>query len=177
MQIDKSLHTMNLSHNTTWLDHDVVFGWMTVVEYLIEKHKFQNIIVKHKKLSDGSDEEFHVEINTRNSDFSKVPNSIQSRQIVEQAGIAMGLLITQWLRPFSSIRVLMNGEGYDYRYLPVDREEEEMIEMTGTEISGGGNGSLNVKIKKFNTKHPLTSGYISVSSFSDKIQIHWGHRN
>lgn len=177
MGIDKSLHTMNLSQYTTWLEHDLVFGWMTVVEYLIEKHKFHNITVRHKKLSDGSNEDFHVKINTRNTDFSKVPNSIQSRQIVEQAGIAMGLLITQWLRPCSSIRVLMDGEGYDYRYLPVDGEDEELIEMTGTEISGGGNGRLNQKIKKFKTKHPLSSGYISVSCFPDKLQIHWGHRN
>ena len=59
----------------------------------------------------------------------------------------------------------------------IDGYEEELIEMTGTETPGAGKSRLASKIKKFKFKHPQSSGYISVSCFSDKIQIHWGHRN
>jgi len=89
----------------------------------------------------------------------------------------MGLLTTLWLRPPRSFRVLMQGDGYDYCYLPEDSQEEELIEVTGTEKAGEGDTRLKSKIKKFNIKHPESSGYISVSCFYDKLQIHWGHKN
>lgn len=95
-----------------------------------------------------------------------MPKTKQRHDIVEDAGIAMGLLVTQWLRPC----------GYDYCYLPKDSTEEELIEMTGTEKPGGGNIRLTNKIRNFTIKHPQSSGYISVSCFPDRIQI-WGHRN
>ncbi|MFZ3060359.1 MAG: hypothetical protein WA102_11575 [Candidatus Methanoperedens sp.] len=177
MGFDKVIHTTDLSQYNDWLDEEIVSGWMKSVEYLINKHKYDEIVVKHKKLIDGKEEDFLVEIRTRNVDTSKVPNTKQKHDIVEDAGIAMGLLVTQWLRPCTSFRVLKEGDGYDYRYLPNDCSEEELIEMTGTEISGGGDSRLATKIRNFKIKHPDSSGYISVSCFSDRIQIHWGHKN
>jgi len=112
-----------------------------------------------------------------NLNTTKVINTIQDNEIVEQAGIAMGLLVSMLVRPCRFIRVLKLGEGYDYRYLPVDSPDEEMIEMTGTEIPNGGEERLNTKIRKFKRDHPLSSGYVSVSCFHDKIQMHWGHKN
>jgi len=177
MGFDKTLCTNDLSNYTDWLDDEIVFSWMKSLEYLINKHKCDEIVLKHRKLSDESDEDFFIEIHTRNTDTSKVINTKQSHDIVEDAGIAMGLLITQWLRPWTCFRVLKRGDGYDYRYFPIDGYEEELIEMTGTETPGAGKSRLASKIKKFKFKHPQSSGYISVSCFSDKIQIHWGHRN
>lgn len=177
MGFDKTLCTVDLSQYTDWLDDEIVFSWMKSVEYLIDKHKFYEIIVKHRKLSDGNDEDFSIKIHTRDVDTSKVVDTKQSHDIVEDAGIAMGLLMTQWLRPCTSFRVLKQGDGYDYCYLPIDSDEEELIEMTGTEIPNAGKTRLASKIRKFSRKHPQSPGYISVSCFSDKIQIHWGHKN
>lgn len=178
MEFDKILRTNDLSeYYVDWLDEDIVVDWMKCAEYLIDKHNYNQIVVEHKKLADGRNEKFKVGIQTRNVDVSKVDNSLQDKRIVEDAGIAMGLLITQWLRPLKFIRVLKTGDGYDYYYLPRDSNEEELIEMTGTEIPDGGTERLRSKIRKFKDKHPKTSGYISVSCFYDKVQIHWGHRN
>ncbi|KAF5416942.1 MAG: hypothetical protein C5S48_01460 [Candidatus Methanogaster sp.] len=178
MEFDKILRTDDLSgYYVDWLDEDIVAGCMKCAEYLIDKHNYNKIIVEHKKLTDGGTEKFKVGIQTRNVDVSKVVSSLQDKRIVEDAGIAMGLLITQWLRPLEFIRVLKMGDGYDYYYIPRDSNEEELIEMTGTEIPGAGTERLRSKIRKFKDKHPDTSGYISVSCFHDKVQIHWGHRN
>ncbi|MDP3104327.1 MAG: hypothetical protein Q8M95_06940 [Candidatus Methanoperedens sp.] len=177
MGFDKVLNTMDLSLYQDWLDEDVVAGWMKCAEYLIYKHKYNEIVVKHKKLADGKEEDFLVEIRIRDGDTSKVPNTKQKHDIVEDAGIAMGLLVTQWLRPCTFIRVLKEGDGYDYFYVPKGSNEEELIEMTGTEIPGGGRNRLTKKIRNFAITHPESSGYISVSCFPDKIQILWGHRN
>lgn len=178
MEFDKILRTDDLSeYYADWLDKKVVAEWMVCAEYLIDKHDYNEIVVDHKKLTDGGNEKFKVGIQTRNADVSKVANSLQDKRIVEDAGIAMGLLIARWLRPLKFIRVLKTGDGYDYYYLPRDSNEEELIEMTGTEIPDGGTERLRSKIRKFKDKHPDTSGYISVSCFYDKIQIHWGHRN
>lgn len=178
MEFDKILHTDDLSeYYADWLDEDLVTDWTKCAEYLIDKHNYNEIVVEHKKLTDGGNEKFNVGIQTQNVDVSKVVNSLQDKRIVEDAGIAMGLLITQWLRPLKFIRVLKMGDGYDYYYIPRDSNEEELIEMTGTEISGGGTERLRSKIRKFKDEYPDTSGYISVSCFHDNVQIHWGHRN
>lgn len=171
------LSTEDLRQYTDWLDEEVVISWMKCAEFLIYKYSCKEIIIKHKKLADGDEEEFLVEIQTRNVDISKVTNTIQEDVIVEDAGIAMGLLVTLWLRPWKKFWVLKKGAGYDYRYLPQDSEEEEYIEVTGTEIPNGGRERLNQKIRKFRKMHPGLSGYISVSCFYDKLQIHWGYRN
>ncbi len=178
MEFDKILRTDELSdYYADWLDEDIVADWVKCAEYLIDKHNYNRIVVEHKKLADDRNEKFKVGIQTRNVDVCKVINSLQDKRIVEDAGIAMGLLITQWLRPLKFIRVLQQGDGYDFYYVPYDSNEEELIEMTGTETPGGGRERLNRKIRKFKDKHPDSSGYISVSCFHDKIQIHWGHRN
>ncbi len=178
MEFDKILRTDDLSeYYVDWLDEDIVVDWMKCAEYLIDKHNYNQIVVEHKKLVGGRNEKFKVRIQTRNVDVSKVANSLQDKRIVEDAGIAMGLLITQWLRPLKFIRVLKTGDGYDYYYLPRNSNEEELIEMTGTEIPDGGTERLRSKIRKFKDKHPDTTGYISVSCFYDKVQIHWGYRN
>ncbi len=177
MGFDKVINTMDLSLYNDWLDEEIVAGWMKSVEYVINKHNYDEIVVKHKKLTDGKEEDLSVEIRTRNIDTSKVNKTKQRHDIVEDAGIAMGLLVTQWLRPCTSFRVLKEGDGYDYCYLPKDSNEEELIEMTGTEKPGGGKIRLTNKIRNFTIKHPQSSGYISVSCFPDRIQIHWGHSN
>ena len=170
------LSTEDLKQYSEWLQDDLISGWMTCAEYLLRKHECNNFTIRHKKLSDGNEEELKLEVQMRGSDTSKVTNTIQDNEIVEQAGIAMGLLVTSILRPCKFVRVLKLGDGYDYRYLPIDSQDEELIEMTGTEIPGGGKDRLNAKIRKFNSAHPSSSGYISVSCFFDKIQIHWGHK-
>ena len=177
MEFDRVLRTDDIFEYADWLDEETLVYWMKCVEYLIDKHNYNQIVVKHKKLTDGENEEFKVKVQTRPVDVSKVANTKQGHNIVEEAGIAMGLLVTQWLRPLKFIRVLKRGDGYDYCYLLRDSNKEELIEMTGTEIPDGGIKRLNHKIRKFRDKHPDSSGYISVSCFYDKIQIHWGHRN
>jgi hypothetical protein len=171
------LRTEDLKQYSEWLDDELVGSWMKCVEYLLKKHLCNNFIIKHKKLLNGEFEEIKVNIQIRDSNTSKVTNTIQNNEIVEQAGIAMGLLVSLLIRPCRRIRVLKLGEGYDYRYLPMDSQDEELIEMTGTEVPNGGEERLNTKIRKFKMDHPLSSGYISVSCFHDKIQMHWGHKN
>jgi hypothetical protein len=158
------------------LDVNLIGVWIKCAEFLINKHSYNRIIIRHKKLSDGSTEELQVDVRTGELDTSKLPNSIQERPIIEMAGIAMGLLVTQLLRPCKSIRVLKSGDGYDYIYMPKDTEIEELIEMTGTESPGAGQDRLNRKLSKFIKYHPTTKGYISVSCFYDKVQLHWGHK-
>ena len=116
----------DLEQCSQWLQEELVSGWMICAEYLLKKHKCDHFTIKHKKLSDTNVEELQVEIQIRNSDTSKITNTIQDNEIVEQAGIAMGLLVTSILRPFRFVRVLKLGEGYDYRYLPVDSQKEEL---------------------------------------------------
>ena len=172
-----SIENFNLPPWNLRFADDILASWMICAEYLLEKYKCNNITIQHRKLSDGTHEILKVDIYTRGVDSEKVAYSKQDKDIVEDAGIAMGLLVTQLLRPCIFIRVLKQGAGYDYFYLPSDSPNEELLEMTGTEIPNSGQERLNRKIKKFQTKHPSKSGYISVSCFSDKIQIHWGHRN
>lgn len=162
-----------------WLDENIVKGWVDCAEYLLQKHEWDKINFKHKKLIDGTEEDYEIEIKTNNEDVSKVPNTLQDTAIVEWAGVAIGLLITLWLRHPRFFRVTTKGDGYDYRYLPVDCEGEEweLIEVTGTELPGECKRRLGVKIRKFIKKHPQSSGYISVSSFCDKELVHWGHKN
>lgn len=175
MVSDAILKTEDLMQYSEWLAEDILAGWMVCAEYLLNKYTCNNFNIEHRRLSDDNDEILNVDICTRDIDTSKVAGTKQDKDIVEEAGIAMGLLVTQLLRPCIFIRVLKQGVGYDYYYLPKDSPEEELIEMTGTEIPGSGRDRLNRKIRKFRTKHPSTSGYISVSCFSDKTQIHWGH--
>lgn len=177
MGVSKVLSIEDLERYNIWCDEDLVSSWIKCAEYLIYKYNATEFVIRHKKLSDGQEEEFQVGIKTRNVDTSKIENTIQKNRTIEDAGIAMGLLTTLWLRPPRSFRVLMQGDGYDYCYLPEDSQEEELIEVTGTEKAGEGDTRLKSKIKKFNIKHPESSGYISVSCFYDKLQIHWGHKN
>lgn len=177
MEYNKILSTEDLNNYTNWLDEDILAGWVKCAEYVLQKHNTKNIIIRHKRLIDGKDEEFKVGIEKRDMDVSKVSNTIQEPDIVENAGIAMSLLVTQLLRPWISFSVTMRKKGYDYSYQPEDSDNEELLEVTGTEMPDEGERRLNTKIKKFKDKHPLSSGYISVSCFFDKVLIHWGHRN
>jgi hypothetical protein len=178
MVSNQAIKTEDLKlYYSDWLAEDVLAGWTICAEYLLNKYKCDNITIAHKKLSDGSDEAISVDVSTRGLETEKVAHSKQEKDIVEDAGIAMGLLVTQLLRPCIFIRVLKQGAGYDYYYLSEDSPDEELLEMTGTEIPNSGQERLRRKINKFRTKHPSTSGYISVSCFSDKIQIHWGHKS
>lgn len=173
----KSLYMRDLSKYSEWLDKDILFSFAKNAEYLIKKHSFYNVILRHKKLNENKSFDYEVKIETLGLDISKVPYTSQRNRIIEDAGIVMGLLVTQWLRPFKFFRVLMLGEGYDYSYISTDNNEEEKIEMTATEVPNEGINRLNLKIKKFNEKFPGSSGYISVSCFPDKFQIYWGHKN
>lgn len=177
MGSDKILSTEDLEICNAWLEEDVIHAWMKCAEYLINKYKIDELVIRHKRLSDGNEEEFKVGIHTRKLTEPKVIKSIQTKRIVEDAGIAMGLLMTLFLRNPADIRVVMEGEGYDYRYIPHDSREWELIEITGTEVPGSGKQRLNDKIRKFKSKHPGSAGYISVSCFCDKLQLHWGHKN
>ena len=177
MKASKVFSTEDLKQYFTWCDEDVVTLWMKCADYLLNKYDAKEFLIKHKKLLDGTEEEFLVSINTRLVDTSKIPKSIQKKPIVEAAGIGMGLLTTLWLRPPRKFSVTMEGEGYDYRYLPEDSQEEELIEVTGTETPGEGEIRLRAKIRKFERDHPKTLGYVSVSCFYDKLLIHWGHKN
>lgn len=177
MTARKIFKTDDLKQYLRWCDEDVVTLWMKCADYLLNKYETKEFIIKHRKLRDGTEEEFLVAINTRVIDTSKLTKSIQKKPIVEAAGIGMSLLTTLWLRPPKKFSVTMEGEGYDYHYLPEDSQEEELIEITGTEIKGGGEARLKEKIRKFETAHPKSLGYVSVSCFYDKLLIHWGHRN
>jgi len=175
--IDKRLHTTDLLQYKGWLEEDLIIGWIVCAEYLIKKHECHKLNLQHKKLTNGSSEDLRIHIKTREKDTSKVPYSRQKKPIIEEAGIAFGLLMTLFLRPFSEFKVVMEGEGYDYYYIPQGRKEEELLEVTATEIPGEGKNRLSSKIRHFRRKHPNKSGYISVTCFPDKLQIHWGHRN
>lgn len=172
-----TLHTKEILDYSAWLDEDILLGWVKCAEFLIQKYGFYNVSFQHKKLSNGDQEVLNIEIKVRDVDTTKVPSSKQGKDITEAAGIALGLLITSWLRPCKQIRVMYEGGGYDYYYTPIDSENEELIEMTGTEKPNHADKRLKEKINKFKKKHPGSSGYISVSSFYDKIQIHWGHKD
>jgi len=88
------LRTEDLKQYSEWLDDDLVGGWMKCAEYLLKKHSCNDFIIKHKKLSNGELEEIQVDIQTRNSNTTRVTNTIQDNEVVEQAGIAMGLLVS-----------------------------------------------------------------------------------
>jgi hypothetical protein len=177
MKVSKVFSTEDLTQYLAWCDEDVVSFWMKCADYLLNKYDAKEFLIKHKKLKDGAEEEFLVAINARMVDTSRVPKSIQKKPIVEAAGIGMGLLTTLWLRPPKKFSVTMEGEGYDFRYLPEDSQEEELIEVTGTEKPGEGEKRLRAKIIKFEKKYPNSLGYVSVSCFYDKLLIHWGHKN
>lgn len=167
----------DLSKYSEWLDEDILSSFRKNAEYLIKKHDFYDVTLRHKKLDEEKSSDYGVKIETLGLDTSKVPYSLQKNRIIEDAGIALGLLFTQLLRPFEFFNVLKIGEGYDYIYLSTDNNEKEKIEMTATEVPHGWEKRLNTKISKFNTKFKGSSGYISVSGFPDKLQVYWGHKN
>ena len=133
--------------------------------------------LRHKKLNETESFDYEVKIKPRGLDTSKIPYTLQRNRIIEDAGIAMGLLFTQLLIPFKFFNVLKIGDGYDYFYISEDNNEEEKLEMTATEVPNEGAKRLNSKIRKFSDKFPSSSGYISVSCFPDRLQIYWGHKN
>jgi|GEM_PF-3158096 len=173
----KDLYMKDLSKYSEWLDEDILSSFTKNAEYLIEKHSFYSVTLRHKMLNEKESFDYEVKIKTHGLDVSKVPSTLQKNRIIEDAGIAMGLLFTQLLRPFKFFNVLKIGEGYDYSYIPEDNNEEEKLEMTATEIPNEGTNRLNSKIRKFSDKFPDSSGYISVSCFPDRLQIYWGHKN
>jgi hypothetical protein len=171
------LYMKDLSKYSEWLDEALLSSFTKNVEYLIKKHDFYDVILRHKKLNEGDYFDYSVEIKTLGLNISKVPYTLQRKRITEEAGVAMGLLVTQSLRPIKFVRVLKEGEGYDYTYISEDSNEEEKLEMTATEVLNEGTNRLNSKIRKFSDKFPGSSGYISVSCFPDRLQIYWGHKN
>jgi hypothetical protein len=177
MQDKKDLYMKDLSKYSEWLDGDILDSFTKNAEYLIKKHKFYNVILRHKKLNEEDYFDYNVKIKTLGLNISKVPNTLQRKRITEDAGVAMGLLVTHSLRPIKFMRVLIQGEGYDYSYISEDSNEEEKLEMTATEVPNEGTNRLNSKIRKFTDKFPGSSGYISVSCFPDRLQIYWGHKN
>ena len=171
------LYMKDLSKYSEWLDEVLLSGFTKNAEYLIKKHDFYDVILRHKKLNEEDYFDYRVEIKTLGLNISKVPYTLQRKRITEEAGVAMGLLVTQLLRPIKFMRVLKEGEGYDYTYISEDSNEEEKLEMTATEVLNEGTNRLNRKIRKFSDKFPGSSGYISVSCFPDRLQIYWGHKN
>lgn len=177
MRDKKDIYVKDLLKYSEWLDAVLLSSFTKNVEYLIKKHDFYDVILRHKKLNEGNYFDYRVEIKTLGLNVSKVPNTLQRKKITEEAGVAMGLLVTQSLRPIKFMRVLKEGEGYDYTYISEDSNEEEKLEMTATEVPNEGTNRLNSKIRKFSDKFPGSSGYISVSCFPDRLQIYWGHKN
>ena len=173
----KDIYMKDLSKYSEWLDEDILSIFRKNAEFLIKKHEFYNITLRHKKLNEEESFDCEVKIKTLGLDTSKVPYTLQENRVVEDAGIALGLLFTQLLIPFEFFNVLKIGEGYDYTYLSTDNNKKEKIEMTATEVPNGWKKRLNSKIRKFNTKFKCSSGYISVSGFPDKLQVYWGHKN
>jgi len=173
----KDLYMKDLSKYSEWLDRDILSSFTKNAEYLIKKHNFYNVKLRHKKLNEEDYFDYEAEIKTLGLNISKVPYTLQRNRITEEAGVAMGLLVTQSLRPIKFMRVLILGEGYDYSYISEDNDEEEKLEMTATEVPNEGTNRLNSKIRKFSDKFPGSSGYISVSCFPDRLQIYWGHKN
>jgi hypothetical protein len=174
---DLYMNMKNLSKYSEWLDSDILSSFTKNAEYLIKKHEFYDVILWHKKLNEDDCVEYTVEIKTLGLNVSKVENTSQRNRIIEEAGVAMGLLVTQSLRSIKFMRVLLQGEGYDYSYISGDNEKEEKIEMTATEVPNEGTNRLNSKIRKFSDKFPGSSGYISVSCFPDRLQLYWEHKN
>jgi len=173
----KDIYMKDLSKYSEWLDEDILSSFRKNAEYLIKKHTFYNVTLRHKKLNEKESFDYEVKIKTHGLDVSNVPSTLQKKRIIEDAGIAMGLLFTQLLRPFKFFSVLKIGEGYDYFYISEDNNEEEKLEMTATEVPNEGTNRLESKIRKFSDKFPSSSGYISVSCFPDRLQIYWGHKN
>jgi hypothetical protein len=142
MVSNQAIKTEDLKLYSDWLAEDVLASWTICAEYLLNKYKCNSIIIEHKKLSDGSDEAISVDVSTRGLETEKVAHSKQEKDIVEEAAIAMGLLVTQLLRPCIFIHVLKQGAGYDYYYLSADSPDEELLEVTGTEIPNSGQERL-----------------------------------
>jgi hypothetical protein len=109
----KDIYMKDLSKYSEWLDEDILSSFTKNAEYLIEKHGFYNVTLRHKKLNEKESFDYEVKIRTHGLDVSKVPSTLQKNRIIEDAGIAMGLLFTQLLRPFKFFNVLKIGEGYD----------------------------------------------------------------
>ena len=172
------LSTVNLNECiTSSFDEAILNGWIKCAEYLLHKHNIESMVIKHKRLNDGYEEEFLISIIKRSSDVSKVSKSKQEHAIVEDAGIALGIMITEMIRPVIMFRVLNRYDGYDYGYFSDDNDEEEFLEVTGTEKPNEGIHRLHTKIRKFKEKFPQSAGYISVSCFCEKLLIYWGHKN
>jgi len=177
--MDAIIDTANISKYHEYLDESLLVGWTKCAEYLIEKHDCYQLNVGHKSIENGTYNEHLFKIKTQKSDTSKIPNTAQSVDIVEWAGVVMGLLITQLIRPWKFFKVEKRGGGYDYCYIPLDSDnnEYEYIEMTATETPNGAKNRLNNKIEKFSEKFPGKLGYISVTCFPDKLQFFWAQKN
>lgn len=107
----KDIHMKDLSKYSEWLDEDILSSFTKIAEYLIEKHSFYNVTLRHKKLNEKESFDYEVKIRTHGLDVSRVPSTLQKKRIIEDAGIAMGLLFTQSLRPIKFMRVLIQEKG------------------------------------------------------------------
>ncbi len=157
-----------------FLDEDLLKVWAKCAEYLIKKYKSNPLQLTHKHIENKTLSKENININLQNFNISKIPYSSQQHDITEYAGIAMGLLFSLYCRPWKLFRVLKRGKGYDYYYIPINKECWENIEMTASQVPNEANKRLQAKIQKFSKKFPDTSGYISVSCFPDKTQYFWG---
>ena len=52
MQNKKDLYMKDLSKYSEWLDGDILDSFTKNAEYLIKKHNFYNVILRHKKLNE-----------------------------------------------------------------------------------------------------------------------------
>ena len=50
MEFDRVLRTDDIFEYADWLDEETLVYWMKCVEYLIDKHNYNQIVVKHKKI-------------------------------------------------------------------------------------------------------------------------------
>ena len=96
--MDTELNMNVLSKYSEWLDEDILSSFRKNAEYLIKKHTFYNVTLRHKKLNEKESFDYEVKIKPRGLDTSKVPYTLQRNRIIEDAGIAMGLLFTHSLR-------------------------------------------------------------------------------
>jgi hypothetical protein len=68
----KNLYMKDLSKYSEWLDEDILSSFAKNAEYLIKKHDFYNVILRHKRLNENEPFDYKVKIQIIGLDISKV---------------------------------------------------------------------------------------------------------